>query len=78
MALVNGYLAFRYITDKEPCLREFTNSVVLAVCARWTAGRGLPLRRRRGARGRRLWNRRWLDLILMTCPMLCSTGELEA
>ena len=32
MALANGYMAFRYITAKEPCLREFTSSVLLAMC----------------------------------------------
>ncbi len=32
MALVTGYMAFRYITAKEPCLREFTSSVLLAMC----------------------------------------------
>ena len=34
MTLVNGYLAFKYITDKEMTLREFTNSIALAMCAK--------------------------------------------
>ena len=34
MTLVNGYLAFKYITDKELTLREFTNRVALAMCAK--------------------------------------------
>ena len=34
MTLVNGYLAFKYITEKEPTLREFTNGVELAMCAK--------------------------------------------
>jgi hypothetical protein len=38
MALVNGYLVFRYITDKEPCLRELTNSVALAMFAKVDGG----------------------------------------
>jgi hypothetical protein len=31
--LVNQYLAFKYLTDKEMTLREFTNSFTLAMCA---------------------------------------------
>jgi hypothetical protein len=33
MTLVNGYLAFKYITEEELTLLEFTNSVALAMCA---------------------------------------------
>jgi hypothetical protein len=77
-ALVNGYLAFKCITDKEPCLREFTDSVALAIRVKVDGGEGVALRRRRAARGRRLWKRRWLEPILVTCPTLCSTGELSA
>jgi hypothetical protein len=40
MALVNEYLAFRHITDKEPCLREFTDSIALAMCAKVDGGEG--------------------------------------
>ena len=76
MALVNEYLAFRHITDKQPCLREFTDSVARAICAKVDGGEGVALRRRRAARGRLLWKRMWLELILVTYPKLCSTGEL--
>jgi hypothetical protein len=34
MTLVNGYLAFRYIADKELTLLEFINSLALAICAK--------------------------------------------
>ncbi len=82
-ALVKGYLAFKYITDKErPYLRRFTYSVALALFVKVDGGEGVALtRRRRAVRGRRLWKRRWLEL-MVTCLMLCSTvpvtGELEA
>jgi hypothetical protein len=78
MALVNGYLASRYITDKEPCLRELTNSVALAMCAKVDGGGRVALRRQRAARGMRLWKHRWLELILVIYLKLCSTGVLEA
>ncbi len=73
MALENGYLASWYIIDKEPCLREYTNSVALAMCAKVDGREGGGVEA--AARGAR---RRWLELILVTCPKLCSTGELEA
>ena len=31
---MNGYLAFKYCTDKELTLREFTYSVALGMCAK--------------------------------------------
>ena len=34
MTLVNEYPAVKYITDKETTLREFTNSIALALCAK--------------------------------------------
>jgi hypothetical protein len=34
ITLVNGYLAFKYITEQQPTLREFTNGVALAMCAK--------------------------------------------
>ena len=34
MTLVNGYLAFKYISDKELTLQEFTNRAALALCAK--------------------------------------------
>jgi hypothetical protein len=40
MTLVNGYLAFKYITEEELTLREFTNSVALAMCAEVGEGGG--------------------------------------
>ena len=40
MTLVNGYLAFRHITDREMTLLEFTNSVALAMCAKVVEGVG--------------------------------------
>ncbi len=38
MTLVNGYLAIKYLTDKEMTLREFTNRVVQAMCAKVVEG----------------------------------------
>ena len=40
MTLVNGYLAFKYLTDQEMTLREFTNGVALAMCAKVVEGGG--------------------------------------
>ena len=40
MTLENDHLAFEYITDKEPSLREFTYSVALAICAKMEGGGG--------------------------------------
>jgi hypothetical protein len=40
IALVNGYLAYRYITVKEPSCREFTDSVALAICVKVDCGEG--------------------------------------
>ncbi len=42
----------KHITDKEPCLREFTDSVALAMCAKVDGGEGVRRRRavKRGAR----------------------------
>ena len=34
MTLVNGYLTFKNITDKELILREFNQSVALTMCAK--------------------------------------------
>ena len=34
MTLVNGYLAFKFITDKEPTLGDLTNTMALAMCAK--------------------------------------------
>ena len=60
MTLVNGYLAFKYITDKEMTLREYTNSIALL----WVPRRG---RRWEGvSRRRRLPSmHRWLEVILV-------------
>ena len=33
MVLVNGYLAYKFLTPHNPTLREFTNRVALAMCA---------------------------------------------
>jgi hypothetical protein len=77
ITLVNGYLAFKYLTDKEMTLREFTNSVALTMCAKVVEGTVL-LRRQHAAHGSRPWKRRWLEPILVTCSTLCSTGELSA
>ncbi len=41
MTLVNGYLAFKYITDKEMTFREFTNRVALDMCAKVVQGRAV-------------------------------------
>ena len=78
MTLVNGYLAFKYHTDKEMILREFTNGIALAMCAEAVEGEGGPWRRRRAARDRSPSMRRWLDVIVGTYPTLCSTGERSA
>ena len=40
MTLVNGFLAFKFITDQELTLWEFTNGVALAMCAKVVEGGG--------------------------------------
>jgi hypothetical protein len=40
MTLVNGYLAFKYMTDQEMTLSEFTNCVALYMCAEVVEGEG--------------------------------------
>ena len=72
MTLVNVYLAFKYIADKEMNLREFTNSITLAMCGRRWEGLS---RRRHAAHGRQPSMHRWLEVILMTFPTPYSTGE---
>ncbi len=78
MTLVNGYLAFKYLTDKEMTLLEFTNSVAQAMCAKVVEGEGLSCCRRRAARGGPPAMQRCLEVILDTCPTLCSMGERSA
>ncbi len=40
MTLVNVYLAFKYLTDKEMTLLDFTNNVAQALCAKVVEGGG--------------------------------------
>jgi hypothetical protein len=40
MTLVNGYLAFKYITERNITLREFANGVALTMCAKEEEGGG--------------------------------------
>jgi hypothetical protein len=78
MPFINDYLTLKYITGKEPSPREFTDSVARAMCAKMEEGAGGALGWSGAAHGRRPRGRWWLELILVTCPTLCSKGELAA
>jgi hypothetical protein len=78
MTLVNGYLSFNYLTDKEMTLLEFTNSVALAMCATVVEGSDEVWRHLRAARGRRPSMHRRLEVILATYRTLFSMGERSA
>ena len=43
MTLVNGYVAFKYMTKRELTLSEFTNGVALTMCANWADGGGVSV-----------------------------------
>lgn len=43
MTLVHGYLALKYLPDKEMTLREFTKSVALAMCAMVVEGNDMSV-----------------------------------
>ena len=68
MPIINGHLAFKYITDKELTFREFTQSVALALCAKVEGDEGRRLWWRHAAHGSLPWIRWWLALFLVTYP----------